>query len=137
MVKRLPAMWDTQVRSLGWEDSPGEWKGYPLQYSGLKNSMNCIVHEMAKRQTTERLSLFHFHKELLKINKKIIPRQPNKKLGKNASKSVSVRFSCSVVSDSLQSHESQHARPPCLREMQIKIRIRYDYTHTRMANELD
>ena len=27
--------------------------------------------------------------------------------------SVSVQFSCSVVSDSLQPHESQHARPPC------------------------
>ena len=24
--------------------SPGEGIGYPLQYSGLKNSMNCIVH---------------------------------------------------------------------------------------------
>ena len=24
--------------------SPGEGKGYPLQYSGLKNSMDCIVH---------------------------------------------------------------------------------------------
>ena len=24
--------------------SPGEGKGYPLQYSGLENSMNCIVH---------------------------------------------------------------------------------------------
>ena len=27
--------------------------------------------------------------------------------------SVSVQFSCSVVSDSWQPHESQHARPPC------------------------
>ena len=27
---------------------------------------------------------------------------------------ISVQFSCSVVSDSLRSHESQHARPPCL-----------------------
>ena len=27
--------------------------------------------------------------------------------------SVTVQFSCSVVSDSLQPHESQHARPPC------------------------
>ena len=27
--------------------------------------------------------------------------------------SCSVQFSCSVVSDSLQPHESQHARPPC------------------------
>ena len=25
--------------------SLGERKGYPLQYSGLKNSMNCIVHD--------------------------------------------------------------------------------------------
>ena len=33
--------------------------GYPLQYSGLKNSMNCIVHGVAKSQT--RLSNFHFH----------------------------------------------------------------------------
>ena len=27
--------------------------------------------------------------------------------------SVSVQFSCSVMSDSLQPRESQHARPPC------------------------
>ena len=27
--------------------------------------------------------------------------------------SYSVQFSCSVMSDSLQPHESQHARPPC------------------------
>ena len=25
----------------------GERKGYPLQYSGLKNSMDCIVHGVA------------------------------------------------------------------------------------------
>ena len=24
--------------------SPGEGKGYPLQYSGLENSMDCIIH---------------------------------------------------------------------------------------------
>ena len=42
----------------GWEDSPGEGKGYPLQYSGLENSMDCIVHGVAKNQT--RLSDFHF-----------------------------------------------------------------------------
>ena len=29
------------------------------------------------------------------------------------SRKSSVQFSCSVVSDSLQPHESQHARPPC------------------------
>ena len=31
--------------------SPREGKGYPLQYSGLENSMNCIVHGVAKSQT--------------------------------------------------------------------------------------
>ena len=30
LVKNLPAMQETWVRSLGWEDSPGEGKGYPL-----------------------------------------------------------------------------------------------------------
>ena len=28
--------------------STGEGKGYPLQYSGLENSMGCIVHGVAK-----------------------------------------------------------------------------------------
>ena len=31
--------------------APGEGKGYPLQYSGLKNSMDCIVHEVTKSWT--------------------------------------------------------------------------------------
>ena len=38
--------------------SPVEWNGYPLQYSGRENSMNCIVHGVAKSQT--QLSHFHF-----------------------------------------------------------------------------
>jgi len=36
LAKNLPAMQETRVRSLDWED-PG--KGYPLQYSGLRKSM--------------------------------------------------------------------------------------------------
>ena len=39
--------------------SPGEGKGYPLQCSGLENSMNCVVHGVTKSWT--RLSNFHFH----------------------------------------------------------------------------
>ena len=58
LVKNLPSVQETWVQSLGWED-PGEGKGYPLQYSGLDNSMDCIVHGVAKSQT--RLSAFHFH----------------------------------------------------------------------------
>ena len=39
--------------------SPGKGKGYLLQYSGLENSMDCIVHGVAKNRT--QLSDFHFH----------------------------------------------------------------------------
>ena len=38
--------------------SPGEGKGYPLQYSGLENSTDFIVHGVTKSRT--RLSDFHF-----------------------------------------------------------------------------
>ena len=31
--------------------SSGEGKGYPLQYSGLENSMDCIVHGITKSRT--------------------------------------------------------------------------------------
>ena len=37
--------------------SPGKGIGYPLQYSGLKNSMHCIVHGVTKSRTW--LSDFH------------------------------------------------------------------------------
>ena len=36
---------------LGLGRYPGEGNGYPLQYSGLQNSMDCIVHGVAKSQT--------------------------------------------------------------------------------------
>ena len=52
-VKNPRAMQESWVRSLGWEDSPGEGKGYPLQYSGLENSM--------RSQSWTQLSHFHFH----------------------------------------------------------------------------
>ena len=47
LVKNLPAMWETWVgrpQFTAWVGNiPGEWKGFPLQYSGLENSMDCIV----------------------------------------------------------------------------------------------
>ena len=39
-LNRLPAMWETWVPSLGWEDAPGEGNATPLQYSCLKNPMD-------------------------------------------------------------------------------------------------
>ena len=57
LVKTPPTMWrpgfDPWVGR-----SPWEANGYPLQYSGLENSMNCIVHGFAKSWTC--LSDFHF-----------------------------------------------------------------------------
>ena len=41
------------------EKAPGEGRGYPLQYSGLENYMDCIVHGVVKSWT--RPSDFHFH----------------------------------------------------------------------------
>ena len=43
----------------GLDRFPGEWKVYPLQYSGLEYSMDCIVHGIAKSQT--QLNNFHLH----------------------------------------------------------------------------
>ena len=43
----------------GLERSTGEGKGYPLQYSGLENSMDSIVHGVTKSQT--QLSTFTSH----------------------------------------------------------------------------
>ena len=87
LVKNPPAMQETPIRFLVWEDplekgwlpnpvflrfpcgsagkestcnvgdlglitglgrTPGEGKGYPLQYSSLENSMDCIVHGVTK-----------------------------------------------------------------------------------------
>ena len=41
---------------------PGEGKGYPFQYSGLENSMDCIVHGVM----TEQLSFLPDLVDLLK-----------------------------------------------------------------------
>ena len=99
LVKNLPAVQETLVWFLGWEDpqrrdrlptpvflgfpcgspgkasacnarhlgsmpglekSPGEGKGYPLQYFGLENSMDCIVHGVTMSQAW--LSDIHFHR---------------------------------------------------------------------------
>ena len=96
MVKNLPAMQDTLVLFLSWEDplkkdrlpapvflgfpsgsagkesacnagdlgsipgfgrSPGEGKGYPLQYTSLENSMDYTVHGVKKSQTQLFLNL--------------------------------------------------------------------------------
>ena len=57
LVKNLPAMrrpgFDPWVGKIPWRR-----KGNPLQYSGLENCMDCLVHGVTKSRT--RLSDFHF-----------------------------------------------------------------------------
>ena len=62
-VTNLPAVQETQVQSLVWEDSPGEGNGNPLQFSYLENSMDrgywrATVYGVTKSWT--RLSNEHF-----------------------------------------------------------------------------
>ena len=61
LVKNPPVIWETWVRTLGWED-PLEGNSYVLQDSGLENSMDCIIHGVTKNQTW--LSDFHFHNSM-------------------------------------------------------------------------
>ena len=64
LVKNPPTMRETWVRSLG-RENPLEkgMAGYPLQYSGLENSMDW-AHGVTKSWT--RLSDFHFTSDLHK-----------------------------------------------------------------------
>ena len=65
-VKDLPAMQETWIQFLGWEDSPGEGNGNPLHYSCLENptdreAWQAAVHGAAKSQTRLSNSDTHTH----------------------------------------------------------------------------
>ena len=51
--------------------APGEGKGYPLQYSGLENSMDCVVYGVAKSQ----IWLSDFHSLTHSLTPSICPNQ--------------------------------------------------------------
>ena len=59
--------------------SPGEGKGYPLQYSGLENAMDCIVHGVSKSRTRRSHFHFHFHFSLVQniTGRRELPRPGN------------------------------------------------------------
>ena len=68
-VKRLPAMWETQVQSLGHEDALEKDMATPLQYSCLDNPMDggawwaiYIVHGVSESQTQLSDFTFTFYK---------------------------------------------------------------------------
>ena len=58
LVKNPPAIVGDLGSIPGLGSSPGEGKEYPLQYSGLESSMDCVVNGVTKSWT--RLSDFHF-----------------------------------------------------------------------------
>ena len=62
-VKNRSAMQETWVQSLSQEDPLEKGNGYPLQYSGLENSLGCVVHGVTKSWT--QLSDFHVLRFLL------------------------------------------------------------------------
>ena len=68
LIKNSPAMWVT------WR-APGEGKGYPLQYSGLENSMDCILHGVTK--SWKRLNDFHSLERVVRSLIAIIQRGHN------------------------------------------------------------
>ena len=64
LIENPPACWRPgSIPGLG--RYPGEGKGYPLQCSGLENSVDWVVHGAAKSWT--QLSAFHFHFTLSNI----------------------------------------------------------------------
>ena len=65
LVKNLPAMPGDLDLIPGLGRSPGEGKGYPLQYSGLENFMDCIAHGVAKGRA--QMSDFHFTSVIRRI----------------------------------------------------------------------
>ena len=71
VVKDLPANAGDLGSIPGLGRSPGEGKGYPLQYSNLENSMDCIVHGVTKSQTG--LSNFHSLSLLLLLETGLFP----------------------------------------------------------------
>ena len=63
---------------------PEEGKGYPLQHAGLENSMDCIIHRVAKSRT--QLSDFHFQGNKQKLKEKM--GFPDSSVGKESTCSV-------------------------------------------------
>ena len=69
MVKNLPAMQESRVRPLGWEDSPREQYGNPLQYSRLETPMErgvwrATAHGAAKSRTQLSDKQYYYYLQL-------------------------------------------------------------------------
>ena len=66
MGKNLPAMQETRVRSLGWEDPSGEGNGNSLQQPCLENPMDtgaqrATIHGITKSRDSRTHTHAHTH----------------------------------------------------------------------------
>ena len=77
--------------------SSGEGKSYALQYSGLENSMECMVHGVAKSQT--RLSDFSLHFKLCDHYLKITHKQRKYRNVQTKSNQCSVKIRLQVTTE--------------------------------------
>ena len=73
MVKNLPAMWETKVQSLSWEDPlQKEWQStpglVPREFHGQRSLMGYSSWGCIKLDTTEQLH-FHLSGYILKVMK--------------------------------------------------------------------
>ena len=60
LVKNPPAMWETWVRFLGWEDLLEKGKATPSSILAWRIPWTCIVHGVTKNQTQLNDFLFSF-----------------------------------------------------------------------------
>ena len=100
LAKYLPAKCETWVWCLCWED-PLE-KGYSLQFSGLENSMDCLVHGGCDILRTAVLKLFPWFQSAISQNQKGTQDENKCKIYY-----YWARFSCSR-STGCNKHLSQH-----------------------------
>ena len=125
-VKSLPAMWETQVQSLGQEDPLEKEMATHSSILVWKNPMDgeawlATVHGVAKSRTRlSEFTIYHYlfcdqlFKRFVVVSAISTTLWTNKKMATFCSSSISsVRFSNSIVSDSLRPHGLQHTRLPC------------------------
>ena len=82
----------------------------PDMFGRLPKSERYLSHYLTENAVLTPVHSLYFFYSLLFCQKE----NNKKKYSSHKMKISSVQFSCSVVSDSLQPHGLQHARPPCL-----------------------